>query len=144
VQQCKAERQQRCASAIGEEAEVTNTHEAAWQHMKEKAPQELIDGQDHQPLLIAMSGVAPAECDVAVFESHESVVGDGHAVGVGTEIAQCVFGAAEGSFGVDNPVMAEQSAQPPGEGTRFSQVQIRRTCSSHFSVPIPLVRPKPR
>jgi hypothetical protein len=39
----------------------------------------------HEPLLVAVSGVSPAEGDVAVGESNQSVVGDGDAVGVGAE-----------------------------------------------------------
>ena len=76
--------------------------------MQQEAAQELIDRQSHQPLLVAVSGVAPAEGDVAVGESNEPVVGDGDAMGVGAEIAQHMFGAAEGPLGVDDPVVAEQ------------------------------------
>jgi hypothetical protein len=42
--------------------------------MQQKALQELIDWQRRQLLLVAMGRVAPAEGDVAVFESNESVV----------------------------------------------------------------------
>jgi hypothetical protein len=40
--------------------------------MKQEAAQELIDSQCHEPLLVAVDGVAPAEGDVAVFERNES------------------------------------------------------------------------
>jgi hypothetical protein len=36
------------------------------------------------------------------------VVGDGDALGVGTEIAQHVFRPAEGALGLDDPVVAKQ------------------------------------
>ena len=52
--------------AIGEEAEVADAHEAARKHVEQEAAQELIDGQSHEPLLVAVSGIAPAECDFAI------------------------------------------------------------------------------
>ena len=66
-----------------------------------------------------MSGVAPAKGYVALGESNQPAVGNGNAVGVGTEIAQRVFCPAERALGVDDPVVAEQYPQPPGEGARF-------------------------
>ena len=91
------------------------------QQVQEEAAQELIDRQGHEPLLVAVSGVAPAEGDVALGESNQPVVGDGDAVGVGAEIAQHMFWSAEGPFGVDDPVVAEQDSQPGGEGARFGE-----------------------
>jgi hypothetical protein len=43
------------------------------------------------------------------------VVGDGDTVGVGTEIAQGMLRTSEGSFAVDDPVMAKQLPEPGGE-----------------------------
>jgi len=87
VEQVEAERQEGSAVPVGEEAEVADAHEAAREQVEEEAAQELIDGQGHEPLLVGVSGISPAEGDVAVGEGNESVVGDGDAVGVGTEIA---------------------------------------------------------
>ena len=101
---------------VGEKAEVADAHEAAGEQVQEEAAQELIDGQAHEPLLVAVSGISPAEGDVAVGEGNESVVGDGDAVGVGTEIAQGVIRSAEGPLGIDDPVVAEQESEPGGEG----------------------------
>ena len=56
-------------------------------------------------------------------ESNQPVVGDGDAMGVGTEITQHMFGAAEGRLGVDDPVLTEQYPQPGGEGARFRKRQ---------------------
>ena len=55
-----------------------------------------------------MSGVSPAEGDVAVGERNQSVVGDGDTMGVGAEIAQHMFWPAEGRLGIDDPVLTEQ------------------------------------
>ena len=39
------------------------------------------------------------------------MVGDGHAVGVATEIAQHLQGTTESGLGIDHPVMAMQAAE---------------------------------
>ena len=43
------------------------------------------------------------------------MVGDGDAVGIAAEILQDVLGSAEGWFGVDDPVFAEERTQPGSE-----------------------------
>ena len=91
--------------------------------MEQEAAQELIDGQSHEPLLVAVGGITPAEGDVVFRESYQSAVGDGDAMGVGAEIAQYMFRAAEGPFGVDDPVVTEQYPQPCGKGARFGEWQ---------------------
>jgi len=76
--------------------------------MEQEAAQELFDSQSHEPLLVAVCGVSPAKCDVAFRECDEPGVGDGDAMGVGAEIAQHMFRAAERRLGVDDPVVSEQ------------------------------------
>jgi hypothetical protein len=78
----ETDRQQASAPPIGEEPEVADAHEATREHMKQKTSQELIDGQRHQLLLVAMCRVTPAKGDVAVFQPNEPVVGDGYAMSV--------------------------------------------------------------
>src|SRR5664280_2208523 len=70
-----------------------------------------------------MGGISPLECDVALGESDQPAVGDSDTMGVGAQIAQHMFRPTEGAFGVDDPVMAEQYAQPCCEGTRLGQGQ---------------------
>jgi len=128
-----ADGQQAGAVAVGEEAEVADAYEAAREQMQEETPSELIDGQLHQLLLVAMSRIAPAESHVSIFQSNESVVGDGDAVGVGAEISQGVLGSSEGTFGVDHPVLSEQSSQPRCKGARFGQMpqtSVELKCAS--------------
>ena len=106
---------------VGEEAEVADAHKAARQQVEQEAAQELFDRQDHEPLLVAVSGVSPTEGNVVLRKRDESVVRDGDAVSVGTEIAQRVFRPTEGPLGVDDPVMMEQSTQPGCEGLRLGK-----------------------
>ena len=41
----EAEREQRSTSPVGEESEVADAHEAAWQQVEQEAAQELVDRQ---------------------------------------------------------------------------------------------------
>ena len=47
--------------SVSEKSEVADAHKAARQQVQKEASQKLIDGQSHQPLLVAVSGVAPAK-----------------------------------------------------------------------------------
>ena len=89
--------------------------------MEQEAAQELIDIQSHEPFLVAVRGIAPAEGDVAIGESDEPGVRDGDAMGVGAEIAQHMFRAAKGRLGVNDPVVAEQYPQPSSESARLGE-----------------------
>jgi len=123
LEQARTEWKEFCSPPVGKKSEVADAHKAARQQVQEEASQELIDGQSHQPLLVAVSGVAPAKGYVALGESNQPAVGDGDAMSVSTEIAQHMFWAAERPFGVDNSVVTEQYPQPRGEGARFSKRQ---------------------
>src|SRR6266853_2178605 len=83
--------------------------------MQEEAAQELIQGYGHQFLLIVVRRVPPAKGDLAVGQRDQSMVGDGHAMGVAAEVLEHIFGAAEGWFGVDDPVFSEQRSEPGSE-----------------------------
>lgn len=112
LEQAEAERQQRGSLAVGEEAEVADADQAAWQQVQKEAAQKLIDGQAHDALPVVVRGVSPAEADLAISEGDQPAVGDANAMGVGTEVAESMFRSAEGPLGVDDPVVAEQDSKP--------------------------------
>ena len=56
-----------------------------------EAAKELIDWQSHEPLLVAVRGIAPSEGDVAIGEGNQPAVGDGDAMSIGAEITQHMF-----------------------------------------------------
>lgn len=84
--------------------------------MEQESPQKLFGGNRHQPLLALVSVVLPAEGDLAVGKVHNSVVGDGDAMRVAGQVMKDMFGPAEGSFGVDHPVLTEHRPQESMEG----------------------------
>ena len=59
--------------------------------------------------------VAPAKGNLSVHQCEQAMVGDGDAVGIAAEILQDVIGSAEGWFGVDDPIFAEERTQPGSE-----------------------------
>ena len=83
-----------------------------------RSGQELDRIEGHDALLAAVGIIAPAEADALAVEGGEAVVGDSHAMGVAAEVAQDMFGAAEGRLGVDVPSLVaelvDQLLEPRG------------------------------
>src|SRR5260370_34155613 len=106
--------------AVGEEAEVANANQPLGENVDEEASQELIRGNGHDLLLAAVSIVSPAEADAIVLEGHETMVGDGDAVGIAGQGVENMVGATEGWRGVDHPVLlaefGEEVAECAGRG----------------------------
>ena len=80
--------------------------------MQQKAAQELLQWQAHQPLLVFVGRVAPTEGNATLCQRHQSMIGNRYPMRVAAQIAQRVFGPAERPFGVDHPIGAEQRAEP--------------------------------
>ena len=91
------------AHAIGQEAELADAHQAAGQHVEQKPTHELdrIQGHDLAPAVVRI--VFPLKTDAAILEGAESMVGDGHAVGVASQILKHEPGSAEGGLDVNHP-----------------------------------------
>ena len=128
---------------VGEEPEVPDAHESPRQHVQKEAAQKLLDRQPHQPLLVLVSRVAPAERDLPVLQRDQTVIGDRHPVRVTAEIAQRVFGPAERALGIDHPIGAEQPAQHGGERGRCGQAR-QAAVKAEFAgrVQFPQIRPR--
>ena len=107
-QQGSCQRQKLSAESVGEQAEVTDAHEAFWQHVQEEASQELDSVEFHDAPLATMRVVLPAEVDILTVEGGDPVVGDGDAMCVASQVTKYVFGAAEGRLGIDHPLVPAQ------------------------------------
>src|SRR5690349_21305490 len=68
AQQLKAKRQSRGAPTAGQEAVMPDAHEALRKDVQQEAPQELIDRQGSELLLIVVRRIAPAKRNLAIFE----------------------------------------------------------------------------
>ena len=74
---------------------MADADEAVGNDVEQEATEELVDGevQDLDP--IAVGVVAPAKADVSVGEVDQTVVGEGDAMGVATEIGEHMLGSGK-------------------------------------------------
>jgi hypothetical protein len=114
-------RQESGASPIAQETEMANANEAWGEQVKQKPAQELIDGERHEALLIAVRGVPPTECDFVIGQGDEAMVGDRHTMRVTAEVMENMLRATEGPLAVDHPVVTEELPEERGEGLRLGQ-----------------------
>jgi hypothetical protein len=103
--------------------------------MDQESAQELICGERHDLLLAAVGIVFPAKRDPIILERNQSMVGDGDAVGIASEIVQNMLGTAEGWLGIDNPVLVEELSEKLTKATWLSKTLER-------AVKLELVLPK--
>lgn len=64
------------ALAVGEQAEVTDTHEAAWEHVHQEAPEKFLDVERHDLRASAIGVILPAKLDDAGDETDQPCVRD--------------------------------------------------------------------
>ncbi len=103
--------------AVGEEAKVADADEAVGDDVEEEAADELRRLQLHHLDAIAVGVVLPAEAEAAVVEAENTLVGEGDAVGIAAQVLEDLFGAGEGAFGVYDPVILAELAEPLREGS---------------------------
>ena len=107
--------------AVCGKAEVADADQALWQNMDHESAQELICRDHHDLLLAAMRIVFPAKRDLIIVERNQSMVGDGDAVGIASEIVQNMLGTAEGWLGIDDPVLAKELSEKFSKVTRLDK-----------------------
>src|SRR5580692_10431541 len=91
------------ADPVGEEAEVADADQAGRQHVDKEATDELDRIEGHG-LGAGMIGVVfPGEADVAVSHRSKAVVGDGHSVGIASQILEHASWSTEGRLDVNDP-----------------------------------------
>jgi len=84
---------------VGQEAEIADALEARRQGVLQETPDELFGGNRHYLLgLLFVPVVFPGKGDLAVLQRQQAAVGDGHAMGVASEIFQHVLRTTEGGL----------------------------------------------
>lgn len=81
---------------------MADADQALGQNVDQESAQELICGDGHDLLLAAVRKVFPAKRDSIILERNQSMVGDGDAVRIASEIVQNMLGTAEGWLGIDD------------------------------------------
>jgi hypothetical protein len=69
-----------------------------------------------------MGIVSPAEGEAIVLKGHETMVGDGYAMGVARQVVENMFGTAEGWLGVNDPVLLTELPEEVAEGVRWGKL----------------------
>ena len=84
---------------------MSDANQPFWQNVDEEASQELMGGKGHDLLLAAVGIVSLEERDAIALKGHETMVGDGNAVGIAGKVVENVFGAPERWLGINHPVL---------------------------------------
>ena len=90
--------------AAGEESGVTDAFERGWNGMKQETADEFVGGEGHGFFPILVAAVPVGEGDLACGDIEDSMIGDGDAVGVASEVIQDDLGSGESRFGIDDPI----------------------------------------
>ena len=91
--------------AVGQKAEVADTHEAVGEHVEEKTADEFVSIKRQSLFSIPVFSVPVAEGDQAVLHVEDTVIGQSHAVGVAAEVVEHGLWRTERLLGVDDPVL---------------------------------------
>ena len=107
---------------IGEEAEVPDAHEAAREHVQEKATEEFVDAERHDLCPSAIGVVLPAEPHDAVGEADQPRVRDRNPMRVAPEVLQDLRRSPKRPLRIDHPgrrfELADQRGEARGRGER--------------------------
>ena len=104
VQVLPAKRQGLGSIAVGEESEVADFDETDGEDVEKETADEFHGLQTHDLEAFAILRIPPPEVDTIVCQAHQSAVGDGHAVGITSQILEHVLGAVQGRLSIDDPL----------------------------------------
>ncbi len=100
---------------------MTDAEQALGQNVDQESAQKLICRNGHDLLLTAVRIVFPAKRDSIILKRNQSMVGDGDAVRIASEIVQNMLGTAEGWLGIDDPVLVEEPSEKLAKATWLSK-----------------------
>ena len=86
---------------------MTNAHKAIGQNVREKAMDKLAGGQGHQLLFAIVAGIEILEGDSIFANGNDTMVGNGNAKDVASEIFEQFLHAVDGSLVIDFPIFGE-------------------------------------
>ena len=84
--------------------------------MEEEATDKLLCSEADEPIGSRVTVIPGAEGHGLILRGHEPLVGDGHPVGVMTQVTEDMPGPTEGGFGVDDPLDRPEFFGEPLEG----------------------------
>lgn len=108
--------------AIGEQSEVADFDETDGEDVEKETADEFHGVEAHDLEAFVVLRVPPLELDTIFCQAHQSAVGDGHAVGVTSQILEHVLEAVQGRLSVDDPLGLAMLIKPR---VKFSGVSER-------------------
>ena len=93
------------AASVCQQPEVTYPYITFGQYMKQESSDKLISLDRHGLLAVIVGIISPEKRDIAVPDIEDAVIADGDPVGISPEVLKYPFGATEGRFAIDNPLL---------------------------------------
>jgi hypothetical protein len=100
---------------------VADANQPLWQNVDQESAQELIGGNGHDPLLVAVRVVFPAKRDSIILEGDESMVRDRDTMRIAREVVQNMLRTTERWLGVDDPVLSEKLSEKSAKTARLGE-----------------------
>jgi hypothetical protein len=82
IEKFAALRQHLSFRAVGQQAEVTDAHEAFWQDVEQEAADKFVGIKEDGLFSIAIFSIPVAQDNLAVVDSKDAVIGKSHTMGV--------------------------------------------------------------
>jgi hypothetical protein len=101
---------------------MADSDEALRQDVHQESTDEFDGRESHGALLITVSVVPPTKRDLFAVEGKQSMIGDGDAVRVTTEIAKNLLRAAKRGFRINDPFMLVELSDKSREALRPVQM----------------------
>ena len=101
--------------AIGQEAVIADSDKTAWQAVQEEAPDKLY-GRDGDCFCAFFLSVLGGEGHHAVFKFFDAAVGNGHPVGIASQVFENMFRALDRVANTDHPIFCIQHILEVGIG----------------------------
>lgn len=104
---------------VAQQSVIADLHELIGKYVQEKATNELEGVEGHEPGLAFLCRVTYPKGDIVCSYPYDSVVRDGHTVGVAAEVLDDMGCASERFLAVDNPLFAIKIGQVLPKGRLF-------------------------
>ena len=106
------------AAVVAEQAVVADFGETWRQHMESEAAEELLSGEGHGLEAVGIGVILVCEGDGAGtgVEGAQAAIGDGHAVGVASQVVQDGVRSDDRALGEDDPAASAHLAEQGREG----------------------------
>ena len=73
--------------------------------MKKESPDELIRLERHGLFTVLVRVISPEERNIAIMVGKDAVIANRDPVGISAKVLENTFGATEGRFAIDNPLL---------------------------------------